>query len=624
MIILILSTFSCSDYLDVVPKGSPTVDDIFKTENQAQKYVVSMYNAIPNRWHAQNMPDAFAGGDMITGWYGSVRWFGWKSLVYNLESASSTYFAMWSTTATYPTGYVSYDIFSSLRTCYDVLDNLDKVPDIKPENLKRWKGEAYFMIAYYHQTLLEYYGPTVLIKESIPLDATGDRIFLKRRPYDECVDFISEMYDKASDLLPSRWAADDYGRATAAAALGQKARLYLYAASPLVNGNSEFYSGFKNKDGEVLMPQTYDKNKWKKAMDAAATAIQYCESNGYKLYESALMASKSDFDRGKHNYHACFVGEPNAGSSWNLDEYLFSMNGQGTIEYNIKNMAPRVGFTKYSSEGFRGYIIPTWDCVHLYYTKNGLPLDVDPLTRNLNLYSVASGDSTALLNRNREPRFYASIGFDRGRYIVNGDTIVIKSRRGEPQQNDGNTSNEYQSDNGYYCQKWISKTDSYNTTTKKFTYNKYVYPYLRMAELYLSYAEADFEYNGTLSAKSLEYLNKVRRRAGLPKFEDSWAMVGGIPSGNNLRTILHQERTIEFLLEGRRFHDIRRWKIAQDEMLRPQKAWNLAGTTQNDFYQVKNMKEGGTRVFESPKTYWLAIPLDQINTNYNLVQNPGY
>ena len=59
----------------------------------------------------------------------------------------------------------------------------------------------------------------------------------------------------------------------------------LYAASPLVNGNSEFYSDFKNPDGTFLINQTYDREKWKRAMDAAKEAIDLCEENGYKLME---------------------------------------------------------------------------------------------------------------------------------------------------------------------------------------------------------------------------------------------------------------------------------------------------------------------------------------------------
>ena len=127
------------------------------------------------------------------------------------------------------------------------------------------------------------------------------------------------------------------------------------------------------------------------------------------------------------------------------------------------------------------------------------------------------------------------------------------------------------------------------------------------------------------SGKSLEYINRVRRRCGLPDFEDSWALAGGIPSGQKLRKVLHQERSIEFLFEGRRFHDLRRWKEAPEVMNKQPRSWNRDAKTQDDFYQVIQAAQGGrVRVFESPKSYWLAIPLNQINKNPQLVQNPGY
>ena len=177
---------------------------------------------------------------------------------------------------------------------------------------------------------------------------------------------------------------------------------------------------------------------------------------------------------------------------------------------------------------------------------------------------------------------------------------------------------------GYILKKWIHRQSAFNYDTKSWTYRKYAYPYIRLAELYLSYAEADFEYNGSLSDASLNYLNLVRRRSGLPDFKDSWALAGGIPTGDELRKVLHRERSIELLMEGMRYHDLRRWKEAGEAMSRRPKAWNLDGRTAADFYRVSTMKESGVRTFESPKTYWMAIPLSEININYNLVQNPGY
>lgn len=633
IVLFLMGLLTSCNYLDVVPEGKATTDDIWRTAAQAETFVYTLYDDVPDRFHIQYLPDICAGGDYITGWYGAVRYFSWKSLVYNdTESASSSYFRLWDPASSGPTGASSYYIYRSIRNCYYFLNNIKSVPDITEEQLKYWTGEAYYLIAYYHQTLLEYYGPVVLVKSEVSFNAGADETYPARSTYDECVDFIAENYKKAIDLLPpQRKDPSEYGRATAAAAYGQLARLYLYAASPLVNGNTEFYANFKNKDGKNLINQVYDKEKWKKAMDTAKEAIAFCEQYGYSLFEKPGNYS-SDAERGKANYHGAFIGLSStnsvSGSSvdvpYNFNEILFGLTKQSTISYVAKNIAPRIGYTSYNSAGFRGYLIPTWDAVEMYYSKNGLPMDVDPETKDLNLYSVATGDSTALLNRNREPRFYASIGYDRGLYEVNGGIISIHSRYKEPQGYDGNSNNEYQSNNGYFCQKYICANNSYKVSTKVITDNKFVYPYLRLAELYLDYAEAEFEYNGTLDSYALYCLNKVRKRSGLPNFEDSWAKVGGIPTGSNLRTILHKERSIEFLMEGRRYHDIRRWKTAGEVMTREWKSWNLTGKTAADFYQVTTMKEGGTRTFTTPKTYWWAIPLTEINTNYNVVQNPGY
>ena len=87
------------------------------------------------------------------------------------------------------------------------------------------------------------------------------------------------------------------------------------------------------------------------------------------------------------------------------------------------------------------------------------------------------------------------------------------------------------------------------------------------------------------------------------------------------REILQRERSIEFLYEARRYHDIRRWKTAPEIMVRKPKAWNMDGTTAEEFYQVTDMRELMERVW---KSYWLAIPIQEMNVNTNLVQNPGY
>ena len=256
---LLLAAASC-DFLDVVPEGSPTQDDIYKTQAQAEKMLFMVYGKCPDLFHAQAMPDLSGGDDLISSYYGSVRYFSWKSLVYatSQESSTNTYFNMWGTTSGLPTGNYSYNIYEGIRYAYNFLNNIGSVPDISEANLRYWSGEAHFLIAHLHQILLEYYGPIVLAREEIDLNAPASSVNVPRSTYDECVNFIEEEFRKAADMLPDYWGPIAYGRAIKATALAYRARLLLYAASPLVNGNSEFYADFVNKDGTHLINQTYD------------------------------------------------------------------------------------------------------------------------------------------------------------------------------------------------------------------------------------------------------------------------------------------------------------------------------------------------------------------------------
>ncbi|MGM9739612.1 MAG: RagB/SusD family nutrient uptake outer membrane protein, partial [Candidatus Cryptobacteroides sp.] len=189
---------------------------------------------------------------------------------------------------------------------------------------------------------------------------------------------------------------------------------------------------------------------------------------------------------------------------------------------------------------------------------------------------------------------------------------------------DGNTENEYKSCTGYYVKKWISKYNNYDNATKTMTYHKFAYPYIRIAEPYMDYVEAYVQYYGKIDGKALEYINVVRNRAGLPDFETSWALVGGLPTGKQLLKAVLQERLSEFIFEGRWYHDLRRYKYVQNILMEKSRSWNLAGTTAETFYHITEGYETDTRTFTAPKNYWLPVPQEQITINPNLVQNPGY
>lgn len=612
---------SC-EYLDVVPESKATQDDIWKTTQQAEKYRYYMRTYMPNLIGYDWSPDQFAGDDMITGGVGTTYWFSSKSLIYGEENANVTYFGRWAPYST--SGGTNYDIYRGIRYAFYLLDNVYKVPAISPENATRYAGEAWYLIGYYHQLLLEYYGPIILVKRYIPNDAPDSEIFVPRSPYDECVKYIAECYDKAAELLPETVIDTELGLPTKMSALSYKARLLLYAASPLVNGNSD-YVGFDNHDGTPLMNTTYDPEKWEKAMEAAAEAISVAEKfnselgrKNFMLYTSADSSLPND-ERGRRNYRDAFTKE-----HWNGLEFIEAKGDRGGCQTLQQLMGPRP-IANNMSLGWKTTSVPTMEAVEMYYTKNGLPWEDDPETKDIDPYAYNAEAGTVNLHLYKEPRFYASVGYDRGTYEIDGKEITLYLRGGELHGSTLKETDEYQSCTGYLCQKWIPKASTYSIPSNSFSFYYYAYPYLRLPELYLSYAEADFEYNGSLSTQSLEYINLVRKRCGLPTFQASWALAGGIPTGQKLRKVLHQERSIEFLFEGRRFHDLRRWKEAPEVMNKQPRSWNRDGKTAEEFYQVIEANQGGrVRIFESPKSYWMAVPMSEINKNPNLVQNPGY
>ena len=167
------------------------------------------------------------------------------------------------------------------------------------------------------------------------------RFSYPRTPYDDCVKFIADCYDKAAGLLPETVVPAELGMPTKMAALSYKARLLLYAASPLVNGNPD-YVGFNNPDGTPLMNTTYDREKWKLAMDAAEAAIQLSEKSGqnggkqnYYLYTN-IDSTLDEFEQGVKNYHGAFVDQ-----LWNGEEFIMAKGAETGVQNIQRYGGPR-------------------------------------------------------------------------------------------------------------------------------------------------------------------------------------------------------------------------------------------------------------------------------------------
>lgn len=605
----ILLVCSSCNFLDIVPPNVATIDDAFQNKSEAQKVLYSVYSYMPKFSDVRQNVDWIPTDEFIHNgdnyWFPSIN-------IYTGENSSTqptanfwSQFYMWR---------INYPLYEGIRTGYLFLSRIDGVKGLDPATAKEWKAEAKFMIAFYHYLLLRYYGPIVIVDKLIPLDAPDSELFPYRSSYDDCVTWISTRLDEVTPDLPVTLNSSDFGKPTQAAAKAIKARMLLYAASPLYNGNSEYYSNFKDKQGHILINQVYDKEKWKIALDAAADAISVAQAAGCQLYTHNPAVTDS-FQQAVDNARYTMVDPWNKEliwgyTGWNEDQYQEDSYqclaaprnpGQGGIPYEM--------------------LAPTLSMASMYFTKKGLPIDADPdfdFINRFTTFTTINGEQVANFNLNREPRYYACIGYDRGNYEINNTTIQLKMRYKEVNGKPQTTANY--SPSGFLVKKGVHPQTEFESISKR-TLKKYPFPLARYGELLLNYIEAYVEYNGKLDGQALIYFDQIRTKNGLPKWEDV----------RNLATrpisdieIVHTERLVELAFEGHHFFDIRRWKEGTQYFNGPSQNLDVNQTTPAKFWRVLNTVEAYQRIFRTPQDYLQPIYSQDIKVNPNLVQNPGY
>lgn len=604
--VLFLPVFYSCNYLDIVPDDKPTFSDAFKNEQTAEAFLFSCYGYIPQANQFRNNFAWAMSNEMVSTYHWGAVYFSFLQIQQGMHSPASPVLDVWQ------------DMYKGIRQCYMFLDNINTVVPVAitqeefEAKKKVFVAEAKFLIGYFHYVLLQNYGPVVLIDKTIPLDGSDEDMFRKRSNYDDCVKAIAHIFDEAIVDLPTAWSKSDIGRPTKTVAQSLKSRIYLYAASPQFNGNTD-YANFKNKDGEVLVSQSYDKEKWKTAMDETRKAIEMAHAAGYKLYEYNKPGAPTDpFEKAIASARFTMVEtEENPEMIWQYTGF----------KENVADPGPSFQ-AHVIPGGFRtdtwpvGALCPTLTTVELFYDKNGKPLEENADAWQ-NRFNIANGDSTIQLNRNREARFYAAIAYDRGPYQIGTDIETLKIRFGE--KNGCKDINQNHLYSGYALVKGVHPNMS--ITPNLFSITPYHFPLMRLGELYLNYAEACANYTGTLDQLAMECFNKIRSKALLPTFTESF----GNKTGDDLVKIVKRERMIEFMFEAHLLYDLKRWKDAIDWFAKDREGmWGLnsQGVTAEDFYQ-KTRLANRPYIFDF-KHYFYPIKQTYINVNHNLVQNPGW
>jgi hypothetical protein len=638
-ILIFLGTFySCEEYLDVVPDNLATLDMAFHNRASAERYLTTCYSYVPQYGDAKSNPGLMAGNEV---WYYSMAdnvyienlWgFGIANGLQNVVGPLDNY---------WDGEEYGKPLFGAIRDCnifIEYVSDRNKVAGLSETERRRWLAEAKVLKAYYHYYLFQLYGPIPIVDESLPIDASAEQVRVSRSKVDDVVDYIVQTIDNCYTDLPPviQRGAVELGRLTQAAALAIKAKTLMLAASPLFNGNID-YAQFLDHDGQPFINQQPGTEKWERAATACWDAIQSAEIDGtHKLYDFTSDATYSLPDA---LYYGMNVRQ--AVTERFNTELIWSVGPQGSLDLQRTSMpllAPDAGITQSAANAYcQAYHAPTLAVAERFYSSNGVPIEEDKdwnvnndyynrryqtqSTNGHSEYLFKQNYETAILHFNREPRFYGSLGFDGSTWYGNGWTNPTDANtrnyvEGKRNQRSGQTKAGIYSVTGYYAKKLVYYDNTYSSTI---SIKEYPFPIIRLADLYLLYAEAlnEANFNGAVPADVYTYIDLVRARSGLDGVREAWLAHStnpakpGTPLG--MREIIRRERAIELALEGQHYFDMMRWKEAMNEFNKPVRGWSVDEESVAGYYNVRNIYN---QRFNQKDYLW---PIKE----YNLVVNPN-
>ncbi len=387
--------------------------------------------------------------------------------------------------------------YADIRRCNLAIEGINKSSVLPTSTKNVLKGQFFFLRAYSYFKLVRLYGGVPLVLKAQGID--DENLQTPRSKTSVCIDAITADLDSAAAYLPATWTGNEIGRITRTAALAVKGKALLYWASPQFN-------------------ITNDASRWTNAYTACRAAYDNGVLDGYGLLA---------------NYANIFTTEDHK-------EVLIvrKYNTSRDLGNNIENLTRPISETTAGS----GNNQPTWNLVQAYTGANGLPIS-----------DVNSGYNATQFWLNRDPRFAASIA-------VNGDLWALSGKTTRRQwQYTGNLDETAGSIiTGFYCRKLCNPTISaaqavYNSNTGGGSGMDWIE--MRFAEVILNLADCANETGNLTEAKNMVRL--VRQRAGIV----AGAYDYGLSVATNIvtmRSLILNERQVEFAMEGARNFDLRR------------------------------------------------------------------
>lgn len=604
-VLLSIAFTSCKDFLDVSRElgEQRSYESIFSSPEDTRRWLMNAYVGIPDP------TNVFSSNGYGHPWpiLSDELDLNGQANDWNFEQITSSHFRAhrWN------------DYWAFIRQANIFLERAAVIPRsgnadyIEQAELTFLKAQARFLRAYYHFLLFELYGPIPIMDHIASADDTG--IDYARNSVDEVVQFIyDELTAAANDLKdPNLTDVNTLAIPTKGTALAVRAKLMMYAASPLFNGGYNAALRITNKDGKRLFPD-YDASKWQKALDAVQSFIDYAEMGHYELYKVFTSTGDIDPDNSVYGLHNSFN-----------KEVIFARSSVGWGSVSGPSGFDGLSLPRGARGGTQGtgHLSVLQELVDDFFMVDGLTIEESPLYSETGFTSSASEDITGQTEAgtyrmyiNREPRFYQSVFFNGRRWHVGNEQIWFNKG--------GNSDNRVtnHAKTGYVSYKRLHRLVYNEGSHPKTMYRPGIL--MRLADFYLLYAEALNEVNPN-DPRILTYVDYVRERAGIPLLVNIKPEIIG--NKELQREAIRHERRIELATEGQRYFDVRRWMIASNAPNNggqggPFHGMDLNAGTLEDFYRRTLIE---TRRWDE-RMYLAPIPINEMQNSNLLVQNPGY
>ena len=637
-----LGSVSCADYLDKEPDSDVNPEMAFMNFTNFQGFVEEAYNCIPNKesnfwcctfnWGEDEIMNTGGGDSHVTAHFDLGDYRNWYS---NDQSFLHRGSGSLNSTSNDKFAHSLEHAWYVIRKMNLGLENIDKLTNATQEEKNLIKGQLLFMRAWWHEEMIVWFGGLSYVDHVIAADGPFD---LPRLSFQECALRCAEDFRAAADLLPDNWDNTTVGkrtlgkndlRITKVCALGYLGKVLLWAASPLNEKGAQLGAA---KSGVTYQ---YNAELAGRAADALAEAIADIESG------------KTPYSLAEYKYSDIYNHEADKSSNSNFSD-IFYTTGQswkmpGSVEAIMRGPMPDINgsnwnFTKLWGPKVNNLVehdaiihMPTANYINYAYgMENGLPI-TDP----------ESGFDPTHPFKNRDPRFYHDIMFDGFKFLNTTPGSDDRPFQYLEMFTGGNmvpTGDPARSANGsrtgYFCQKLVphqcNRYDGmYNWGGALQTY----LPYMRVADIYLMYAEAGAAIQGPAyknnkcQRAAVDAINLLRDRVGAGHVAEKYLM-----DKNKFMDEVRRERACELAFEGFRWNDLQRWLLLTEYPynVKTRQEFKRVGNfdfTKNDPRDAEVTGWSETVIVERAfelKHYLLPLKDEDVYLYGDYPQNPGW